>query len=273
MESIRPVMMAMSAEGIRADIDAALTHLASLGHSGTRVGVVGFCMGGSVTLVAAVDHALGAAVTFYGGGVTQGRFGFEPLVDQAPRLRTPWLGLFGDLDQGIPVDDVEALRAAAATAAVETEVVRYPEAGHGFNCDDRDAYHQPSATDAWARTWTGSPPPALSGPRSLGPIPGAGSAAQGLRVLELPVDELDELEDCALIWVWRLLMTGNEHTLAGLLPVVRQMAAVMPLAAPMAPLATALDGSFMAAAIWSHVLPWSTPTSKVAPEIRYSPLK
>ena len=152
MESIRPVMMALTADGVRADTDAALDHLASLGFAGTRVGVVGFCMGGSVTLVTAVDHALGAAVTFYGGGVTQGRFGFDPLVDQAPRLATPWLGLFGDLDQGIPVDDVEALRAAAATAPVETEVVRYPEAGHGFNCDDREAYHEASATDAWART-------------------------------------------------------------------------------------------------------------------------
>ncbi len=152
MESLRPVMMAMTAEGIRADTDAGLAHLASLGHAGTQVGVVGFCMGGSVTLVTAVDHALGAAVTFYGGGVTAGRFGFDPLVEQAPRLQTPWLGLFGDLDQGIPVDDVEALRAAAATATVETEVVRYPDAGHGFNCDDRDAYHEPSAKDGWART-------------------------------------------------------------------------------------------------------------------------
>ena len=54
---------------------------------------------------------LGAAVTFYGGGVTQGRFGFPPLVDLAPGLRTPWLGLYGDLDQSIPPDAVEQLRA------------------------------------------------------------------------------------------------------------------------------------------------------------------
>jgi carboxymethylenebutenolidase len=36
---------------------------------------------------------------------------------------------------------------------VPTDIVRYPEAGHGFNCDDRpDAFHEPSATDAWRRT-------------------------------------------------------------------------------------------------------------------------
>jgi carboxymethylenebutenolidase len=149
---IGPVMMALTADGIRADLDAGFEQLAALGFSGTKVGVIGFCMGGSLTVVAAVEHALGAAVTFYGGGVTQGRFGFDPLAEQAPRLQTPWLGVFGDQDQGIPVDEVEALRAAAATASVATEVVRYPDAGHGFNCDDRDAYHQESATDAWSRT-------------------------------------------------------------------------------------------------------------------------
>jgi len=157
MESLRPVMMALTAEGIRADVETTLVHLASQGFSGTQVAVVGFCMGGSVALVAAVDHQLGAAVTFYGGGVSQGRFGFEPLAELAPHLATPWLGLFGDLDQGIPTDDVEALRAAAATAPVETGVVRYPEAGHGFNCDQRESYHEPSASDAWTRTlaWFG----------------------------------------------------------------------------------------------------------------------
>ncbi|HTT87018.1 MAG TPA: dienelactone hydrolase family protein, partial [Acidimicrobiales bacterium] len=59
----------------------------------------------------------------------------------------------GDRDQGIPVAQVEKLRPAAATAPVPTEIVRYPEAGHGFHCDARpDSYHEPSATDAWRRT-------------------------------------------------------------------------------------------------------------------------
>ena len=151
-DKVMPLMKELDADKIRADVAAAFDHLAAEGLEGTRTAIVGFCMGGTVALVAGVDRALGAAVTFYGGGVTQGRFGFEAGVDLAPRLQSPWLGLFGDLDQGIPVDDVEALRAAAATASVDTEVVRYAEAAHGFNCDDRDAYHQASATDAWART-------------------------------------------------------------------------------------------------------------------------
>ncbi len=152
-ESVMPVMKELHRRaGIHADLDATFDHLASLGFTLAQVGIVGFCMGGTVALVAGVERPLGAAVTFYGGGVTQGRFGFDPLVELAPKLQAPWLGLFGDLDQGIPVDDVETLRAAAATAKVGTEIVRYPDAGHGFNCDDRDAYHEPSATDGWART-------------------------------------------------------------------------------------------------------------------------
>ncbi len=65
----------------------------------------------------------------------------------------PWLGLYADLDKSIPADDVELLRAAAATAVVPSEVVRYPDAEHGFNCDDRTAvYNATAGTDAWQRT-------------------------------------------------------------------------------------------------------------------------
>jgi carboxymethylenebutenolidase len=99
-----------------------------------------------------VRRPLGAAVTFYGGGVAEGRFGLPAAVDVASRLQAPWLGLYGDRDKGIPVEQVEALRAAAAEAPVPTEIVRYPDAGHGFNCADRASFHPPSAADAWART-------------------------------------------------------------------------------------------------------------------------
>src|SRR5579883_1025635 len=88
--------------------------LASIGFGPSRTGIVGFCMGGTVTFVAATLRPVGAAVTFYGGGVRQGRFGLPGLIDLAPSLQTPWLGLFGDLDKSIPVEDVEALRAATA---------------------------------------------------------------------------------------------------------------------------------------------------------------
>jgi carboxymethylenebutenolidase len=152
-EAVRPAMMSLTAGGIETDLDAAFAELKQRGSSGTNTGVVGFCMGGTVALFAGAQWALGAAVTFYGGGVAQGRFGFPSLLDVAADLQTPWLGIYGDLDQGIPVDEVEALRRVADAASVPTEVVRYADAGHGFNCDDRpDAFHAPSAADAWKRT-------------------------------------------------------------------------------------------------------------------------
>ncbi len=152
-EKIMPHMQALSEAGLLEDLDASLRYLADAGFAAPRIGVVGFCMGGSVTFLAAVRRALGAAVTFYGGGVGEGRFGMPPLLEMAAHLQTPWLGLFGDQDQGIPVDQVEALRRVAATAPVATEIVRYPEAAHGFHCDARpDSYHEASAHDAWSRT-------------------------------------------------------------------------------------------------------------------------
>lgn len=149
---IGPHFEALTPATILADIDAALTSAAGEGFAPPSIGVVGFCMGGTLALHTAVEREVGAAVTFYGGGVTAGRFGFPSLVEVAPRLAVPWLGLFGDLDTGIPVDDVEALRTAAATSAAPTEIVRYPEANHGFNCDRRASYHAASASDAWRRT-------------------------------------------------------------------------------------------------------------------------
>ncbi|HEY5014917.1 MAG TPA: dienelactone hydrolase family protein [Acidimicrobiia bacterium] len=152
-EAVRPAMTSLTAGGIGTDLDAVFADLGTRGFPEQRTAIVGFCMGGTVALFAATQWPLAAAVTFYGGGVAQGRFGFPSLLDLAPELRSPWLGLYGDLDQGIPVDEVEALRRVAAKAAVPTEIVRYAEAGHGFNCNDRpDAYHEASAADAWQRT-------------------------------------------------------------------------------------------------------------------------
>jgi carboxymethylenebutenolidase len=148
-EKVAPHMQGLTEAGLITDLDATLSHLATAGFPPSRVGVVGFCMGGTVAFLAAVRRTLGAAVTFYGGGVTEGRFGMPSLIHMAPTLKTPWLGLYGDLDQGIPVGSVELLREATATASVATEVVRYPEAGHGFHCNVRDSYHEASAKDAW----------------------------------------------------------------------------------------------------------------------------
>src|SRR5438128_445122 len=148
-----PLYEHLDDDGILVDVDAALEHLHASGWENPSVGIVGFCFGGRVTFLAALRRRLGAAVGFYGGGIVTQRFPqFPPLVDEAPKLATPWLGLFGDLDESIPVEDVERLREALVAAPSEAEVVRYPGAGHGFHCDRRDAYDEGSARDGWRRT-------------------------------------------------------------------------------------------------------------------------
>ena len=116
MQDVMVHIMQLEADKLEADLNATFEFLASLGYEGKQVAVVGFCMGGSISFVAGCYWELGAAVTFYGGGIAQGRFGLPPLFDLAPTLKTPWLGLFGDLDTSIPVNEVEGLRGAAAKA-------------------------------------------------------------------------------------------------------------------------------------------------------------
>jgi carboxymethylenebutenolidase len=152
IQKVMPHMQAVTSASLTSDLDATLSYLADAGFESNQVGIVGFCMGGTVAFLAATRYPLGAAVTFYGGGIASGRFGTPSQIELAPDLVTPWLGLYGDLDQGIPVEEVEALRAAAAKASVPTEVVRYPEAEHGFHCDARPSFHPSSSQDAWQRT-------------------------------------------------------------------------------------------------------------------------
>ena len=140
-------------EGILVDVDAARGHLHDAGWADQTIGIVGFCFGGRVTFLVAARRKLAAAVGYYGGGIVTGRFPqFPTLVDESATLQTAWLGFFGDQDESIPVEDVEKLRAALDQAPVDHDVVRYADAGHGFNRDiSPDAYRPGAAADAWRR--------------------------------------------------------------------------------------------------------------------------
>jgi carboxymethylenebutenolidase len=141
-------------DGILVDIDATIGHLHATGFTDDRIGIVGFCFGGRVAFLVAARRSLGASVTFYGGGiVAKSPLGFDSLVDEGATLETPWLGLFGDLDKGIPPEDVEQLRTVVDAAnPVPHDIVRYPNADHGFHCDGRpDVFNPDAAKDAWGR--------------------------------------------------------------------------------------------------------------------------
>ena len=133
-----PLMGELTADGIRADVDAAIELPRRPGPrrpSGSRSS--GSAWAGRSRSTPRLPHALGAAVTFYGGGVVEGRFGFPALVELAPALQTPWLGLYGDLDKGIPPEQVEALREPRRRGRWPPRWSATPDADHGFNNDDR----------------------------------------------------------------------------------------------------------------------------------------
>lgn len=117
------------------DLQAALDELSKLG----RVGVVGYCYGGSLAWTAAcrLTH-LAAASGYYGGQISH-------QIDSVPRV--PTILHFGEQDPMISMADVERVR----TAHPEVPVYVYPT-GHGFNCDARPGYHPESAKLARQRT-------------------------------------------------------------------------------------------------------------------------
>ncbi len=120
-----------------ADIGAAVGHLHEQGAS--RVGIVGYCWGGTAAWLAASRVPVDAAVGYYGGGVI-GNIGETP--------RVPTMLHFGALDSHIPLSGVREVAAAHPSVPVHV----YDEADHGFNCDARASYHEPSASLALERT-------------------------------------------------------------------------------------------------------------------------
>jgi carboxymethylenebutenolidase len=150
---VMPLFKGVNDDAVLMDVDATIAHLRGQGFREEQIGLVGFCFGGRVSFLVATRRKLGAAVGFYGGGIAVARRpGFPVLIGDTGKLATPWLGLFGDKDQGIPVEDVELLRETLRREAkVANLVVRYPDAEHGFNCDVRASYNEAAAKDAWAR--------------------------------------------------------------------------------------------------------------------------
>jgi carboxymethylenebutenolidase len=146
-EAARWYVERLTAQSIHADTDAAFRWLAQHGVTTDRLGVVGFGLGGAVALMVATQRDLGAAVTVCGIGVVEPVAATLPaLVDIAPELRCPWLGIYG-WDGGVPEEQVHKLRDAAHSAHVATDLVHCC-----FHAD------QSVAPEAWARTlnWFGS---------------------------------------------------------------------------------------------------------------------
>ena len=147
-------LMRLSADGMIGDARDSIAFLrARPDVRGAKLGAIGFCIGGHMTYLTACTTDIAAAASFYGGGIAgpQGPGGAPPTVSRTPGIQGRVLALFGRRDALIPKDQVDAIRAALANQGGPHEVVVYPDADHGFFCDQRASHHAPSASDAWTR--------------------------------------------------------------------------------------------------------------------------
>ncbi len=138
---------------VLADLDATAAWAAANGGDGARLGITGFCWGGRMTwLYAAHNPKLKAGVAWYGRltGVASAMTPHHP-IDVVDKISAPVLGLYGAKDQGIPVSDVDDMKADLAKAGKRAEFVVYPDAGHAFHADYRPSYRAADAADGWGR--------------------------------------------------------------------------------------------------------------------------
>ncbi len=135
------LMQQLPIDDVAKDLVGSVTALRSLLPAGAKVGAVGYCWGGAIADLAACRTNADAAVSYYGRANVN-------WLHEHPRC--PILYHFGAKDPLIPPEVVQQIRAGRPAA----EAWVYPEAGHGFSCDERPEFHQPSHALALERTLT-----------------------------------------------------------------------------------------------------------------------
>lgn len=109
-----------------------------------KLGLIGFCLGGTLTyIIAARYRNLGAVVPFYAGG-------YDPTPADVAKVSAPILAVYGSRDQSIPVTRVEAIERMYRDAGKDI-TVRIYDAGHAFLNPDHGAGNPEAAADAWPR--------------------------------------------------------------------------------------------------------------------------
>ena len=133
---LKAAVEALPAPGVLQDIQAAIDHVRQA--TAGKVGIVGYCWGGTLAWLCATRLNVACAVGYYGSGTID-------VIDEKPAC--PVTLMLGEKDQSFPPGNIAAIRKAHQKVTVFT----YP-AGHGFACDHRDAWHAASAAQARERT-------------------------------------------------------------------------------------------------------------------------
>ncbi|MBL8151650.1 MAG: dienelactone hydrolase family protein [Blastocatellia bacterium] len=143
------LMMSLRIDEAEKEMRGAIDFL--LGHEAVepkKIGTVGFCMGGLLSLyTASKNPQVNACVIFYGG--------FPGVEPDLPNLQAPVLGLYAEKDGFVTVDSVKKLQEQLASLGKQAEIKIYPDVDHAFFNDTRtEVYNKEAAEDAWQRVTT-----------------------------------------------------------------------------------------------------------------------
>ncbi|HEX4461460.1 MAG TPA: dienelactone hydrolase family protein [Polyangia bacterium] len=143
----------LSVEGLNADIGATIDYVKTRKEAdATKLGAIGFCIGGHIAYYAAATQPITVTASFYGGGTAVfGPGGSKPTVERTGDIEGRITCFFGADDPMITADQRDKIRAALQAHDIEHEIVVYPGATHGFFCDQRGSYNPTAAADAWER--------------------------------------------------------------------------------------------------------------------------
>lgn len=140
-------------ESLKADIDATMAWLANQDFVDSgKIATWGFCIGGSIAFLSGTMPGIAGAICFYGGQIAGPMVNGEPpMIEDVAQIKAPLLLAFGEQDDFIPPEAVEAIKSALDGAGKEYECVSYPDVGHAFFRDSSAAMDSATVKDAWDR--------------------------------------------------------------------------------------------------------------------------
>jgi len=131
------------------NLQSAVKYLSLLPNvDGSKIASLGWCFGGGQSLQLALnskEHPLAATILYYG----------TPLVtdkESLSKIKWPLLGIFGNKDQSIPLDEITQFRTSLNQSGVTNEVLIYNGVGHAFANPSGTNYAPKETEDAWEKT-------------------------------------------------------------------------------------------------------------------------
>lgn len=138
---------------VMADLDATAAWASKNSGDANKLGITGFCWGGThVWKYAAHNAKVKAGVAWYGVVDKPRVAGDKSALELASKIKAPILALYGAADQGISNESVEKMLAAVkANGNTKSQLVLYPDTPHAFHADYRPSYRKEAAEDGWKR--------------------------------------------------------------------------------------------------------------------------